>query len=717
NFGSVDNDPPAAMRYTEARLAPIAQEMLADIDKDTVDFAPNFDDSLREPAVLPARLPNLLVNGATGIAVGMATNIPPHNLSEVCDAIAHLIDKPDATTEELIKVVPGPDFPTAALIFGREGIRNAYTTGHGRIVMRARVQIEEMARSGRQQIVVLQLPYQTNKAALVEKIADLVREKRTDGIADIRDESDRHGMRIVIELKRDGQARQVLNFLYKHTAMQSAFAVNMLALVDGQPKTITLKGALERYIDFRRLVIRRRSQYDLDKAKEREHILQGLLTALENLDAVIQAIRRSESAEKARERLMRAPFRLSQRQAQAVLEMQLRRLAALERRQLQEEYAQVIQQIAYLEDLLANPRKIDFLVKEEVQELRKKHGDGRRTQIVEQEAQEFSEEDMVPHREMVVTLSARGYIKRIPAETYRPQRRGGRGITGMVTRENDAVRHLLVADTHHSLLFFTDRGRVYQVRTYELPEETRQARGIPLVNLIHLEQGETITAVVAVASFDQDYMVLATRRGEVKKSHLSDFAAVRRSGLVAMDLEPGDELVGAILMVEKDHVLLVSGQGQAIRFAVAGLRTASRQSGGVRGMRLVADDYVVALEAARPGQHLLVVSANGHGKRTPLDQYPTKGRGGAGVATFKPNAHTGPLAAARVVNGAQELMILSADGIVLRTPVENISTQGRSTQGVKLMEIAPGDAVASIACVDLTSKPGRPTAAEGRQNQ
>ncbi len=707
NFGSVDNDPPAAMRYTEARLAAIAQELLADIDKNTVDFTANFDDSLKEPTVLPARLPNLLVNGSSGIAVGMATNIPPHNLSEVCDAIVHLIDKPDAATEDLMKIVPGPDFPTGGIIFGREGIRNAHTHGHGRIIMRARAQIEEMARGGRQQIVINELPYQTNKAALVEKIADLVRDKKVEGIADIRDESDRHGMRVVIELKREGQARQVLNFLYKHTSMQSTFAANMLALVENQPKTITIKVAIERYIEFRREVIRRRSEFDLAKAKDREHILAGLLKAIDMLDEVIRAIRRAESAEKAKERLMRAPFRFSDRQAQAILDMQLRRLAALERKQLQDEYKQITDQIKYLEDLLANPHKIDLLIREDALELKKKYGDARRTQIIDQEASDFSEEDLIAHLDMAVTLSSRGYIKRMVLETYRPQRRGGRGITGMVTRENDAVRHIIVADTHDSLLFFTNKGKVYNVRTHELPEETRQARGIPLVNLISIEQGESITAVVAVPTFDKDYMIMATKNGEVKKSRLSDFAVVRRNGLAAMDLAAGDELIGAKLVSENDEVLLISAKGKAIRFAVKPLRTASRQSGGVRGMNIAKNDGVVALEAVRDGHQLIVVSANGYGKRTELSQYPSKGRGGSGVITFQPNARTGDLATAHLVNSSQELMLVSADGIVLRTPVENISIQGRSTQGVKLMDVGPGNAVAAIACIDLASKNGR----------
>ena len=720
NFGSVDNDPPAAMRYTEARLARIAEEMLADIDKETVDFAPNFDDSLKEPVVLPARLPNLLANGASGIAVGMATNIPPHNLSELCDAIVHIIDNPEAGTEELAEIVKGPDFPTGGIIFRyetvrlpatngqgpttekRDAFRTAYADGKGRVVMRARVHIEEMTKGNRYQIVVNELPYQTNKAALVDKIADLVRSKRIEGIADLRDESDRHGMRIVIELKREGQPRQVLSALYKHTAMQSAFAVNMLALVDRQPRTVSLKKILESYINHRREVIRRRSEFDLAKAQERGHILEGLLKALENLDEVIKAIRGSPSAEQAKERLMRAPFRLSDRQAQAVLDMQLRRLARLEREKLQEEYAEIIKQIAYLEDLLANPRKIDFLIKDDALVLKKTHGDERKTLILDQEPEEFSEEDMVAHQEVVVSVSARGYVKRIPLDTDRAQRRGGVGVIGMKTRENDAVRHLLVADTHDKLLFFTDRGCCFQVRAYELPDESRQARGIPLINLISLNQQERITAVVRCPSeMEHAYMLMATKLGELKKTPLKNFAAVRRDGLIAMDLEPADEFVAAKLVGEDDQAVLVTARGQSLRFAVSALRSASRLSGGVRGINLAAGDSVVGMDVIRPKEALLVVSALGHGKRTPVEEYPPQTRGGQGVITFKVHAKSGELVAARIVNATHELMLISEKGIVLRTPVAHISLQGRSTQGVRLIDVGKGDAVAAVAVVDM----------------
>ena len=722
NFGSVDNDPPAAMRYTEARLTPIAEEMLADIDRNTVDFVPNFDGSLEEPSVLPAQLPNLIVNGATGIAVGMATNIPPHNLTEVCDAVSYLIESPEASMADLTEIVTGPDFPTGGIIFRyetvrlpatngqgptterRDAIRAAHADGKGRIMVRARAHIEEMARGGRYQIVVNELPYQTNKAALIEKIADLVRRKRIDGISELRDESDRHGMRIVIELKRDGQPRQVLSNLYKYTAMQSTFAVNMLALVDGQPRTVSLKRMLESFIGHRREVIRRRSEFDLEKAQERGHILEGLLKALDKLDEVIKTIRRSPSADEAKKRLMKAPFKLSDRQAQAVLDMQLRRLARLEREKIQAEYAEIIKQIAYLEDLLANPRKIDYLIRDDAQEIKKRFGDDRRTQIMDQEAEEFSEDDLVAHQEVVVTLSTSGYVKRLPLDTYRAQRRGGRGITGMKTREDDAVRHLLVADTHDDLLFFTDRGRCFQIKTYELPDAARTARGIPLINVVSVDQREWVTAVVRLPKdLARDYLVMGTKLGEVKKTPLKYFGNVRRGGLNAMDLEADDELVSVKQASDEDHAIVVTGQGQSIRFSVGTLRSASRQSGGVRGIRLTKGDRMVTLEIAKRDEAMLVVTEQGFGKRTPVQEYPLQGRGGHGVITFKTTSKTGNLISARMVNPTQELMLISEGGIVLRTEVEQISVQGRPTQGVTLMDMEKGDSVAAVTVIDMTN--------------
>jgi len=716
NFGSVDGDPPAAYRYTEARLSPIAMEMLADIDKNTVDFQPNFDDTKSEPSVLPARVPNLLVNGASGIGVSLATNIPPHNLGEVCDAVVALIDRPEITTDELTNIVKGPDFPTGGIIFGRQAIKQAYSDGRGRIIVRARAHVEE-SRSGRAQIIVTELPFQVNKAALVARIAELVKARKIDGISDLRDESDRHGMRIVIELSRGGQAQTVLRQLYKHTSMQTAFAVNMLALVEREPRTIRLKTALEHYIEFRRDVIRRRSEFELEKARERAHILEGLIKAIGQLNAVIRAIRESESAEAARQRLQERPFSLTERQAQAVLDMQLRRLAALERQKLEEEYAELIQRINYLEDLLANPRKIDFLIKEEAQEMKKTHGDERRTQIVEQELEDFSEEDLIAHQEVVITLTNRGYIKRIPLETYRPQRRGGRGITGMVVREADAIRRLLVCDTHDSLLFFTDRGRVFQLRAYEVPDSTRQARGTPLVNLIEIEPTELVTAVVATPTYDKDYMLLATKRGEIKKTPLHEFESVRRAGLIAMALEDGDELVFARLAKEDDDVMIVSSMGKAIRFGASELRSASRMSGGVRGLRLTqADDAVIGMEVVQQGATLLTIGERGLGKRTEFAEYPKHARGGQGVFTHNVTGRTGKVVAARAVVDSHELMVISESGIVMRTTVGSISKAGRSAQGVQIMNVGPGDRVAAVATIDLSKRPEAPAGGTGTGN-
>jgi DNA gyrase subunit A len=700
NFGSVDADPPAAMRYTEAKLAQVADEMLADIDKNTVDFVPNYDGSHQQPESLPARLPNLLVNGSSGIAVGMATNIPPHNLTEICNAIMRLIDKPDTTTEELTEIVRGPDFPTAGIIIGREGIRNAYATGQGRVIMRARAHVEEMARAGRFQIVVTELPYQTNKASLIEKMADLVKDKKIDGISDLRDESDRHGMRIAIELKAGGQPKQILNALYKHTSMQSSFNVHMLCLVNGQPKTVTLRTALHEYLNFRRSVIRRRSQFDLDKAREREHIVAGLLKALDKIGAIIKLVRGSESAAAAKVKLQEKPFTFTERQATAILAMTLSRLAALERQQLLNEHAELLKTITFLEELLADAAKVDAVIKEETLELRKKHGDDRLTQIVDQELQNFSDEDLIPHEEIVVTISRRGYIKRLALDTYRPQRRGGKGLTGMPTREEDAVHRLLVADTHDNLLFFTDRGKVFQLKAHEIPDASRTAKGLPLINLIDILQGELVTAVIATATFEGDCLLLATKRGEVKRTPLKDFESVRRNGLIAMNLEQGDALVSVKMANSADDLVLATADGQCICFPVGELRMASRQSGGVRGIRLAKGDFVVGMEIAARGQHLFTISERGFGKRTDFAQYPRHHRGGSGVSNLKLTDKTGRVAAVRAVNGTRELMIISVDGIVLRTTVDAISIIGRSTQGVTIMKMRPTDTVAAIAGIE-----------------
>jgi len=707
NFGSVDNDPPAAMRYTEARLARIAEEMLVDIDKDTVDFMPNFDDSLKEPRVLPTRLPNLLLNGSAGIAVGMATNIPPHNLGEVCDAIAYLIDSPGATIDELIQFVKGPDFPTAGIILGQEGIKNAYATGHGKVVIRAKARVESITRMGRQQIVVTELPYQTNKADLVETIAELVRDKKIVGISELRDESDRQGMRIVIELRREAQPEQVLNNLYKHTAMQSSFFANMLALVGGQPKVISLKEALQSYIDFRHEVITRRSKFELKEAKARAHILEGLKIALDNIDKVIATIRKSETAEIARQSLM-ANFELSQAQAQAILDMQLRRLANLERQKILDEYAEMVKKIAYLEDLLANPRRMLLLIKGEVDELKSRYGDPRRTEIAEQGEVQFREEDLIPHQRMAVTLSNRGYVKRVPARLYTPQHRGGKGIIGMVTREADAVKMLTVADTHDILFFFTNRGKVFSLKCHELPvDSSRVARGIAVINLFPVAEGERVTAMVPVTYFTQDtFMLMATCLGEVKKTAVANFASVRSSGLIAMDLAEGDELVAACLATDQDNIIFVTQKGQSIRFAVGSLRASSRTSGGVRAIRLAPGDQVVSMDKARADAYLLVVTAGGFGKLTPISQYPRQHRAGGGVRTFKIADKTDEVVAAKVVSPSNQVMIISAGGIVTRTPVkekdprQGITLQGRSTQGVRLMKLESGDKVVAIASFD-----------------
>jgi DNA gyrase subunit A len=703
NFGSVDADPPAAMRYTEAKLSKIAEEMLVDIEKETVDFMPNYDDTQQEPTVLPARLPNLLLNGSSGIAVGMATNIPPHNLTEVCDAISCLIENPEATIEELCKFVKGPDFPTAGIIQGLEGIRNAYATGHGKIVVRAKAHITSVSAGGRRQIIVDELPYQTNKAALIEDIADLVKNKKIEGISDLRDESDRQGMRIVIELRRESQPQQVLNNLFKHTGMQSSFFVNMLALVDGAPKVISLKEALEAYINFRKIVITRRSKYELKQAKARAHILEGLRIALDNIDAIIKTIRESDTGEAARKNLM-AKFKLSQLQAQAILDMQLRRLASLERQKIEEEYAEVVKTIAYLEDLLANPRRLMAVIKQDVTDLKSKYGDKRRTEITEQGKLDFTEEDLIPHERVVVTLSSRGFIKRVQSRYYALQHRGGKGIIGQVTREEDAVMILTVADTHDDLFFFTDKGKVYYLKCHEIPAgATRTSKGLAIINLVSISEGERVTAMVATTGLMKDtFMVLATKMGEVKKTPVDNFTAVRSSGLIAMDLEPGDELVSVSLATDKDDVLLVTRKGQSIRFDVESLRSASRTSGGVRGMKVAAGDAIIGMDRVEKEGFVLVVTEHGYGKVTEEENYPRQHRGGSGVRTFRIVDKTGDVTAFRVVNLVQQVMLVSAEGMMTRTPVKEedprkgITTQGRSTQGVRVMTLEEGDRLVAI---------------------
>ncbi|MBA2681299.1 MAG: DNA gyrase subunit A [Ktedonobacteraceae bacterium] len=698
NFGSQDDDPPAAMRYTEAKMAAIADELLRDIEKDTVDFRPNYDNQTEEPSVMPARLPNLLLNGSTGIAVGMATNIPPHNLTEVCNGIEHLIDNPEATTEDLARIVRGPDFPTGGIIQGREGIRNTYANGRGRVVIRARTQIEETDR-GRMSIIVTELPYQVNKAELVKKIAELVRDKRIDGISEVRDESDRQGMRMYIELKRDANTDSVLNSLYKYTAMQAAFNTNMLALVDQQPQTLTLKKFLQHYISHREIVLTRRTKYELAKAEARKHILEGLKIALDNLDAVIAIIRASQSAYEDGLPKLREQFGFSDEQGKAILDMRLARLASMEQQRIEDELREVFKNIEYYRMLLSDINEIRALIKEDLKEIKEKYGDPRRTEIIEMEAGDFRDEDLIPNEEAVVTLTEKGYIKRLPSNTYRAQRRGGRGVTGMATREDDTVRQLLVTHTHDSLLFFTDRGRVFQLRTYELPDVSRTAKGEHLINMISIEQRERVTAIVSVPKgAGGDVMIVATKKGEVKKTPLSEFEVVRRQGLIAMNLEEDDELIGAKLASNGDDVLLITAQGQAIRFGVDDLRLASRTSGGVRGIRLDKDDTVVSLNLALPNCSLLIVTVYGYGKRTLIEDYPRHNRGGGGVITAKVTEKTGPVASARMISELDsDLMVITAGGVVIRTDVTRIKTSGRATQGVTLIHLGEGDSVVAIA--------------------
>ena len=718
NFGSVDDDPPAAMRYTEARISRIAMEMLADIDRDTVDFIPNFDDSLSEPTVLPARLPNLLLSGSSGIAVGMATNIPPHNLTEVCDAVTCLIDDPEADTERLIQFVQGPDFPTSAVILGRDGIREAYETGRGKVVIRAKTEIEESDRSGRWQIIVTEIPYQVNKATLVEKIATLAKEKKIDGISDIRDESDRQGMRVVVELRRDAQVQRVLNNLYKHTTLQTAFHINMLALVDGQPRILSLKAMLQYYIDFRTEIVRRRAEYDIKKAQARAHILEGLRIALQNLDAVIKLIRAAADADGARQGLMEQ-FGLDQEQAQAILDMQLRRISSLERRKIDEEYQSLTKTIAELQALLGDPAKVLAVVKKETAKLKEDFGDPRRTAISNEGPTDFTQEELIPNQEMVVTLSKRGYIKCIPTTTYRLQHRGGKGVRGQTTREGDALRHIIVTDNHDLLLFFTNMGRVYKTKGYDLPPDTSRAtRGMPLVQALNLKPDESVQAMLSVPSLQgEGDLLLATRMGEIKRMALSALINIRTTGINAMDLEPGDELVSVRLGLEEDDVIMVSGQGMSIRFPAAQVRRRSRASGGVRGMRLRDADTVVAMDVVVPDGQLLVISQRGYGKPTTLDRYRLQARGGYGLKTFRITSKSGPVAMARVVKEGEEILIISQRGQRIRSGLSEIRVLSRRTQGVSIFTLREDDSVVSIASMERrvrTARDTTPRAASGQ---
>ena len=701
NFGSVDGDPPAAMRYTEARLSQVAEEMLVNLDEETVDFIDNFDGSLREPAVLPARLPNLLINGAAGIAVGMATSIPPHNPREICNAIIHLIDDPDLTAEDLVRYVKGPDFPTGGTIMGREGIRNAASTGRGQIIVRAKADIEEVSRANRMRIVVSELPYQVNKATLVEKIAELVKNKRIDGISEIRDESNREGMRIVFELRGGTQPLVVLNNLYKLTALQSSFSANMLALVDGSPRVINLKQALQHFIEFRQVVVTRRSEYQLRRARERAHILAGLRIALSNLDEVIELIRASKDAETARKGLIER-FGLDETQAQAILEMQLRRIAALERERLEEEYQGLQKTIAGLVELLADPAKVLAEIKTETEQLKKKHGEPRRTDISD-DVYNFERHELEAHEQVVVTLSQGGYIKRIPASTYRNQHRGGKGVTSMNTKEDDPVKHILVVDTHDSLLFFTDRGRVLRITAYELRADvSRNTRGVPVVLVMPLSETERVKAVIGVESLDKEetYLVMGTRKGAVKRVALSAISNIRPSGLIIMNLKKDDELVAARLATDEDDVIIVTEKGMSIRFPVTEITPRLRAAGGVKGITLRPKDLVVSMDVGRPDTRLLVISRLGYGKLTLLDKYRRQSRGGLGTKTFNLTKKTGgKVAAAEVVDESKEVYVVSEKAQVIRTNLAEIRSMGRATQGVTIFRPQPGDAVASIACV------------------
>ncbi|MGD9712729.1 MAG: DNA gyrase subunit A [Thermomicrobiales bacterium] len=705
NFGSIDGDSAAAMRYTEARLTSIADELLLDIDKETVDFQPNYDASMQEPKVLPSRLPNLLLNGSSGIAVGMATNIPPHNLSELCDAITYLIDHPEATVDELVKIVPGPDFPTGGTILGTEGIKAAYATGRGRVVIRAKAFIEESARGNRFQIVVTELPYQVNKATLMERIAEQVKEGKLDGISDLRDESDRKGMRMIIELKRDSQPMKVLNNLFKHTALQQSFGVNMLALVDGgsQPRVLSLRRALTEYLGHRQVVITRRAQYELDRAKRRAHILEGLTRALDHIDEIIALIRGSQSTEDARNNLM-GRFEFSEAQANAILDMRLARLAALERQKIEDEYNELLAEIARLEALLGDPRLILEVIRQDMEELKAKYGDARRTDIKEVSS-DLSEEDLIPEVDVLVTVTNRGYVKRISNDVYRTQHRGGKGVTGVKMREEDGVQHIITANTHDNLLVFTNRGKVYQVKVHELPDSGRTAKGLPIVNVINMQPDESVTTLLTVKDFRQGgYLFFTTRLGTVKRVELKQFQAVRSNGMIAISLDEGDELAWVRMSSGENEVILVTERGQAIHFHESDVRPMGRPAAGVRGIRLTAGDRVIASEVVTDQCDLLVVASRGLGKRTSTEQFPRQGRGGKGVTAMKLTERTGHVVAAAMVGDEHTVVLISSGGQVIRLPATQISRIGRATQGVTLMRMKDGETVVSVTAVEPKSE-------------
>ncbi|MGN8771035.1 DNA gyrase subunit A [Paenibacillus barengoltzii] len=714
NFGSVDGDMAAAMRYTEARLSKIAMEMLRDINKETIDFMPNYDGEEQEPVVLPSRFPNLLVNGVSGIAVGMATNIPPHNLGEVIDGVHALIKNPEISSLELMDYIKGPDFPTAAYILGRSGIRQAYTTGRGSITMRAKTTIEEHNNKAR--IVVEELPYQVNKARLVEKIAELVREKKIDGITDLRDESDRTGMRVVIELRRDVNPNVVLNNLYKHTALQSTFGINMLAIVNNEPKILTLKDVLSHYLQHQVEVVRRRTEFDLKKAEARAHILEGLRIALDHIDEVIALIRGSNSDEEAREGLM-TRFGLSLEQAQAILDMRLRRLTGLEREKIEEEYNELLQKIAEYREILANEQLVLKIIADELQEIRDRYADERRTEITIGE-ESILDEDLIPQEEVVITITHTGYIKRLPVTTYRSQKRGGRGVVGMDTKDNDFVEHLFVTNSHHYLMFFTDRGKAYRLKAYEIPELGRTARGTPIINLIQIEQGETVNAVIEVERFDDNkYLFFATKQGIVKKTPIEDYINIRKGGLIAVNLREDDTLIDVKLTDGNEEVIMGTAQGMSIRFPESDVRSMGRAATGVKGITLDEGDSVIGMDVVVPGQDVLIVTAKGYGKRTPVSEYRTQSRGGKGIKTINVTEKNGTVVGLKVVKDEEDLMIITASGTLIRTSMEGISTMGRNTQGVKLINIREDDAVATVCRTDKSEEEDQDGEAESSQDE
>lgn len=700
NFGSVDGDPPAAMRYTEVRMAKIAELMLQDIDKDTVDFVPNYDESLKEPSVLPSKFPELLVNGTSGIAVGMATNIPPHNMSEVIDGVLMLIDNPDASVEELMTVIKGPDFPTGGLIMGTTGIRDAYTTGRGSVKMRAKAHIETMS-NGKPRIVVTELPYQVNKARLIEKIAELARDKQIEGITDLRDESDRKGMSIVIELRKDINPDIMLNQLYKHTQLQDTFGVIMLALVDNQPRILTLKQVLHYYIQHQEDVITRRTRYELSKAEARAHILEGLTIALDHLDAVITTIRESQTADIARNALMDG-FKLSEKQAQAILDLRLQRLTGLEREKIEEEYQEVLKKIEWLKSVLADESKIMTIIKEELTAVKEKYGDARHTTIT-YDMSEMSEEDLIADEDVVLTISHNNYIKRMKLDTYNKQNRGGQGILGMSTKEGDFVENILITTTHHTILFFTSRGRVYYLKAYQIAEASRQARGTALINLLKLDKGEKITAVLQVREYNPaKFLFMATRKGIVKKVQLSEFNTSRKLGVIALKLDDDDELIGVKQTDGQKQIVIGTRNGYAIIFDEEEVRSMGRIARGVKGIKLREGDEVVGMDTIKRDSEILTVTAGGYGKRTKVEEYTTHHRGAMGVINLRVTEKTGEVIGLKVVRDGQELMLISTNGIIIRTGLDKISVIGRASQGVIIMKTAEEDKVASMAI--LTQK-------------